>query len=208
MLNCLKQNTGLPEDLKRAILGARRKILFVEGTNNSLDQQIYSVLFPDILVVPKGSCSEVEKAVKGLRDSYDLHNAEAFGLIDRDDRNDREIQELSQKNIFALNVCSVEALYYFSDTIKAVAHQQAKLQGCNAEEIIKTAQEKALTALKEDDLSKRMAALRCTRQMRNMVLSKFPDWEWVKNNQNPNIKIDIPSPYNTELTRFNKLVTE
>ena len=36
--NLLKQDTDLPEDLKRAILGSRRKILFVEGEAQSLDR--------------------------------------------------------------------------------------------------------------------------------------------------------------------------
>lgn len=204
----LQANTDLPEDLKRAILGARKKILFVEGTNNSLDQQIYNALFPDTLIVSKGSCGGVEKAVKGLQDTHTIHNTDVFGLIDRDNRNEQEIKELFKKNIFALDVCSVEALYYCLDTIKVVAHQQAEFQGFNADEIIKEVQEEALNALKESNLAERMVARRCTRQVHNKVLSKLPDWKWIKDNQVLNTKIDIISLYNTELEYFKKLVGE
>ena len=80
----LEPNSELPEDLKLAILGSRKIILFVEGKPSSKDFSLYTALFPSISVVPKGSCEEVQKAVFGLRESADLHRVEAFGLIDRD----------------------------------------------------------------------------------------------------------------------------
>ena len=118
----LESNADLPEELKLDILGARRRILFVEGTTNSLDLPLYSALFPGLSVVPKGSCAEVQKAVSGLRGSQDIHHVEAFGLIDKDDRPEDEINELAKDNVFALDVCSAEAIYYCSDAITAVAH--------------------------------------------------------------------------------------
>lgn len=202
----LEADTELPEDLKIAILGAKKKVLFIEGTKNSLDQKIYRTLFPDTLVIPKGSCSEVEKAVKGLMDTCDHHNTTAFGLIDRDNRDDREIQELSKKNIFALDVYSVEALYYCSDTMGAVANKQKEPQGCKVEEIIKEAQEKAFDALKKEDLAERMVAHRCKQKIRNKVLSKLPDCKEVKGNQELNIKID--TNYNEEMSRFKTFMNE
>ena len=38
----LEPDAGLPEDLKRAILGTRRRIVFVEGTSGSLDLPLYT----------------------------------------------------------------------------------------------------------------------------------------------------------------------
>ena len=75
----LESGEYLPEDLKRDILGARRRILFVEGTANSLDLPLYGALFPELSVIPKGSCDEVIRAVKGLRGSYEHHHVEAIG---------------------------------------------------------------------------------------------------------------------------------
>ena len=44
----LPETARLTEELKRAILGSRKRILFVEGDSNSLDNQLYDVLFPNL----------------------------------------------------------------------------------------------------------------------------------------------------------------
>ena len=125
----LEANTNLPEELRRDILGARRRILFVEGTTNGLDLPLYDALFTGLSVVPKGSCSDVQRAVSGLRSAQDLHHVEAFGLIDKDDRSTSEIEHLAKNGIFALDVRSVEALYYCSDAIAAVAGRPSGVPG-------------------------------------------------------------------------------
>ena len=106
----IKPNSQLPdearltEELKRAILGSRERILFVEGDSNSLDLQLYDVLFPNLTVIPKGNCENVIDAVLGLHKSQDFHDVEAFGLIDRDNRKKEQIDKLAGSGIFALEV--------------------------------------------------------------------------------------------------------
>ena len=204
----LEADTGLPEDLKLAILGSRKRILFVEGISNSLDLPIYDVLFPDLSVVPKGSCTDVERAVKGLRSSQGLHHVEAFGLIDRDNRTEEEVNRLATAGVFALDVCSAESLYYCSDSIDAVARRQADSLDGNAEEMIESAKLKALDVLKQEDLAERMAARRCERRVHDRMLSQLPDWKSIKTNATSGIPISIDSPYPDELSRFKKLVTD
>ena len=58
----LEPSSGLPEDLKLAILGSRKRILFVEGKSGSLDFSLYIALFPGLSVVPKNSCEDVQKS--------------------------------------------------------------------------------------------------------------------------------------------------
>ena len=101
-----------------------------------MDLPFYSALFPDISVVPKGSCIDVQRAVSGLRGSQGLHHVEAFGLIDRDDRDEEEVKPLAD-GVFALDVYSVESLYYCSDAIAAVARRQAESLGRSADEMIR-----------------------------------------------------------------------
>ena len=43
----------IDDDLKKDILGARRKILFIEGTERSLDKPLYSLVFLNVSVVVK-----------------------------------------------------------------------------------------------------------------------------------------------------------
>jgi len=47
------------DDLKKDILGARRKLLFVEGANTSPDKPLYSLVFPDVSIVAKSGYREV-----------------------------------------------------------------------------------------------------------------------------------------------------
>ena len=171
----LKPNAELPEDLKLAILGSRQRILFVEGKSSSLDFPLYAALFPELSVVSKGNCAEVQKAVLGLRGSQDLHHVKAFGLIDRDNRTKEKVKELAEQGVFALKVYSVEALYYCSYAIDAVAHRQAESFGVDADELIKAARQKAFEALRNQDLAEEMAAWRCECQVRELFLSKLPN---------------------------------
>ena len=205
----LPEEFTLPEDLKLAILGSRERILFVEGKSTSLDFPLYTALFPGILVVTKGSCEEVRRAVDGLRESHNFHHVEAFGLIDGDNLTPEKVEELAGKNVFALEVYSVEALYYCSDAIATVAHRQADSLGVDANELIKSAKQKAINGLKveAEKTPERMASLRCERQIRERVLLEVPDKKSIMDNPRP-ICISIDSPYSEELNRFNELVEE
>ncbi len=205
----LEPNTELPEELKLAILGARERILFVEGGSSSLDLPLYSALFPGLSVVPKGDCINVERAVSGLRGSCDLHHVKAFGLIDRDDRPEEKIRKLADKGVFALGVCSVESLYYCSDAIAAVAHRQAESLGSKADKMIELAKKNALDALKQNGLAERMAARRCEHTVRSSMLSQLPHWEELMDTDaSSKISACVKNPCHDELERFRKLAAD
>ena len=205
----LEPNTEFPEDLKLAILGSRKKILFVEGKPGGPDFSIYTALFPELSVVPKESCEDVQKAVLGWRGSQEIHpvHVEIFGLIDRDNRTEEDVEELAEKGVFALEVYAVEALYYCSDAIAAVAKQQAELRNEDKNALIESARQKAVDALKGH--AKDMAARMCERKIQNLVVSKVPDWELIRDNPLQSISIPIDSQfYSEELNHFNKLIEE
>lgn len=204
----LESGVYLPEDLERDVLGARRRILFVEGAPNSLDLPLYGSLFPELSVIPKGDCEEVIRAVKGLRGSYEHHHVEAVGLIDRDDRTHDQVKELVQDNVLALDVCSVESLYYCSDAVEAVACRQAESLGLDTQEMLEAAKLSALGVIGADqDLPKRMAAKRSERLVYNRLASHMPDWKEIRvAGEQITISEPIDNPYQGELNRFNDLV--
>lgn len=203
----LESGADLPEDLKRDVLGARRRILFVEGESSSLDLPLYGGMFPELSVIPKGSCEEVIRAVKGLSGSYEHHHVEAIGLIDKDDRTQVEVNELAQDNVFALEVCSAESLYYCSDAIEAVACRQAESLGRNPKAMLKAAKQNALEAIGADqDLPKRMAARRSERMVYNRFMTQLPNWKEIKATGGQlTINKPIENPFQDELDRFNNL---
>lgn len=122
---------GLPVDTqtKIDILGARRRLVFVEGDADSLDKALYSLLFPGVSIVPKSSCKSVEAAVDGINSAEDLHWLDAWGLIDSDGRSTDDLADLEGRGIFALNCYSIESLYYDVKIIRCVANRLAEVDG-------------------------------------------------------------------------------
>ena len=202
----LEQDVPLPEALKRDILGSRQKILFVEGTANSLDLPLYTTLFQDLSVIPKGSCNDVIKAVNGLQGSHHFHHVQAFGLIDSDDRSEEQIKRLADEKVFALKVCSAESMYYCSDAIAAVGRRQAESLGSEPDTMIGAATQAGLEVLEQSGLSERMAAKRCERQTRNKIEALAPNWRTImQSNGQLQLPHAVESPYADELSRFRNL---
>ena len=203
----LDSGEHLPEDLKRDILESRRRILFVEGKANSLDLPLYGALFPELSVIPEGSCDEVIRAVKGLRGSYEHHHVEAIGLVDKDDRTEEQVSELVQDSVFALDVYSVESLYYCADAIEAVSCRQAESLGRDPQAMLHAATQNALEAIRADEnLPERMAARRSERLVCNRFATHLPDWREIKATGGQlTINKPIENPFQGELDLFNNL---
>ena len=76
--------TGFDEATATLILGSRVPVLFVEGTNTSLDNSIYRCCFPGWTVIPRGSCQEVIHAVTTMRANSELTRIRCAELVDSD----------------------------------------------------------------------------------------------------------------------------
>lgn len=131
------ENTELPEQLLLDIMGNRRKVLFVEGTNDSYDTVLYTYLFNEYYVVACGSCSKVIEQTKAMRASAQLHDLECYGLIDRDYRSEHEIASLKSKGIYTLSVAEVENLFIVEELLNAVNQIQGFTDTVRVENIKK-----------------------------------------------------------------------
>ncbi len=194
----------LPEDLKRAILGSRRRILFVEGIHQGIDALMYGALFPSVSVIPVGSCDQVIDSTAGLRYSEALHEVEAFGLIDADNRSDDEKVGLKEKGVFALACYSVESIYYCLDAIRAVAEWQSISLGDGANNMLKRAEAGALKALRAQGVPEMLAARRCERRVREQM--HLPTWKNILEEGSYSVNIDTASWHQEELNCFNDLL--
>ena len=202
----LESTLELPEELKLAILGSRKKVLFVEGKPTSLDCPLYTSLFPDISVHPVGDFKEVIKAVRVLRKTQAHHRIEAFGLIDRDNRTEENVAELEDDGIFALDVYSVEGLYFCSEVIEAVARQQAEiLDGRDVDQLIKVAVDEAFEIIcsNEDKLGERMARYRRDRR----ILLNLADGESMEGKTEESACMSINRVYHEALSEYHSAVT-
>lgn len=114
------KDSNLPEQLLLDILGNRKPVLFVEGTNDSYDTKLYSEIYKDYYVIPCGSCSSVISQTKSMNKNEQLHNFKCYGIIDRDYRSDYEIEAYKEDNIFTLEVAEVENLFLTEELLQVV----------------------------------------------------------------------------------------
>jgi hypothetical protein len=111
----------LPDDLLIEVLGSRKPVVFIEGTNGSHDVTLYREILTEFLVIPRGSCDQVVQAVRALRSNNQLHHLQVYGLIDRDRRTLPEIAALQTDNIFTLDVAEVENLFCTQEVLALVS---------------------------------------------------------------------------------------
>jgi ABC-type cobalamin/Fe3+-siderophores transport system ATPase subunit len=168
----ISDSDEIPNEIKREILGSKREILFVEGENESLDRQIYQLIFPNVSVLPQGSCTQVEKAVEGIRNTEKLHWINAYGLIDADDRTPEQIQNLLEKGIAALESYSVESLYYNLEIVRKVARKYSEVTGVNEKHLYNSATSGIIGNIQPH--KKRLCSRLCERQVRNQAMTSLP----------------------------------
>ncbi|MBO6754685.1 MAG: ATP-binding protein [Roseibium sp.] len=189
--------------LAHSILGARRKILFVEGVAGSLDNQLYQILFPDVSVTPLGSCVSVERAVRGIRGTEALHWISAYGLIDSDQRSEDNISALADSCVVALPFYSVEALYYHPKVFEMEAANISKVEELDVPSAIQTAREEALKAIEGN--VEQLAAKVAERKVRDSLMSNAPSWKEIGPEVAP-IKIDIVEIFEFEKSKITELL--
>lgn len=120
-------NDGFPEELYMEILGSRKPILFIEGTDsNSIDSRLYPLIYPDYLVKPMGGCQKVIETTKAFGELTDFHTLQSMGIVDRDRRTEGEIRYLREQHIFVPDVAEVENLLMLEDVIRTVAKRLLK----------------------------------------------------------------------------------
>lgn len=123
----LESNESFPEEVYMEILGSRKPILFIEGTDsNSIDSKLYPLIFPDYLVKPMGGCQKVIETTKAFGDLKDFHMLSSKGIVDRDRRTQGEIDYLRSQHIYVPEVAEVENLLMLEDVIKTVAKRLMK----------------------------------------------------------------------------------
>lgn len=143
----IENNKSLPEELYMEVLGSRKPILFIEGTdNNSIDNRLYSLVFPDYMVKPMGGCQKVIETTKAFGQLKDFHMLESMGIVDRDRRTEGEIRYLNEQHIFVPSVAEVENLLMLEDVIKSVAGRLMK----NPDEIFRQVKENVIRLFEKD----------------------------------------------------------
>lgn len=203
-IDLLEKSDAIDDDLKRTILGERRKIVFVEGVEHSLDKPLYSLLFPNSSIVAKANCREVENAVVGIRSTAELHWVKPFGLVDNDSSESVRIADLQSKGVIPLNVYSVESIYYHPDVQKLAGQKLADVVGGDLAEKLKKATNDAIKAIRDNatHLSTRIAE----KVARAQVFSLLPKKGEVAGGGKRSAEIDFARIAKDEAARLEALI--
>ena len=133
-LEAVPETTGFDEQVTTLILGSRQPILFVEGTQNSLDNAIYRCSFPEWTVTPRGSCEDVIHSVVSMRRSAALTRVTCTGIVDADDYGEDDIKRLRCLGVQVLPVSEIENLVLLPNISRAIAEHEgykgAALERC------------------------------------------------------------------------------
>jgi ABC-type uncharacterized transport system ATPase subunit len=136
----------IPEILMFELLGSRKNILFCEGEKGSIDERVYTILFPELTIMPVGSCFDVINHTKAFNKLKNV-NTQAFGIIDSDHHDIARLEKLKECDIYYFKVAEVENLFLDCDFLKVLA-KQILVEESNIE-LIKTEVIKELDRLKE-----------------------------------------------------------
>lgn len=100
----------IPETLLFELLGSRKNILFCEGQKGSIDERVFSILFPELTIMPVGSCFDVINHTKAFNKLTTV-NTTAIGLIDSDHHDTSRLDSLKGEKIYNFSISEVENLF-------------------------------------------------------------------------------------------------
>ena len=123
----LNSSNNLSDSLYIDLLGTRKPVLFVEGDEeHSIDSRLYSLVFPEYTIKPLGSCNKVIESVRSFNGLESLHHLDSWGIVDRDRRNEKEVEYLRRKKILVPNVAEIENILMLEGVVRAVAKYRHK----------------------------------------------------------------------------------
>lgn len=203
-VDLLSPGTDIDEEIRRDILGSRRRILFVEGGTASLDKPLYALVFPGISVVPRRGCRDVEQAVVGIRAGQELHWLQAYGIVDNDHRGSADVARLQEKGVYALPVFSVESLYYHPKVQQRLAARHAEVVGGHAEAMLANATAEVLDAASRH--ADRLAVRLAEKVVRDKIFQHLPRLEDVASGSLISVSIDVAGIVTAERAKIQAVV--
>ena len=133
-IDAVPEDTGFGEEFTTLILGARRPVLFVEGTDSSLDRTIYEACYPGHLIVPRESSEAVIHAVASMRANAAFTRITCHGIVDGDHRTNEEIEYLHGRGVIVLPVVELENVFLLPEVSRAIVthegHEGDDLNAC------------------------------------------------------------------------------
>lgn len=113
---------AISDEVYLAIIGARKPVLFIEGDGiHSIDAKLYPLIFNDHTVKSLGGCDRVIEATRTFNSLRSFHNLNAFGIVDRDRRDEGEVSYLRKKQVYVPDVAEIENIFMLEPVIRTMA---------------------------------------------------------------------------------------
>ena len=202
-LFAVSSSSEVPEAARRAILGGRRDVLFIEGDSSSVDLRLYSLLFPQWTLSPAGGANSVVKSVTGVTASQDHHWIRARGVVDGDGRSPEERASLTQRGVLPLPVSEVENLYYLESIVDEMAEVQAAALGKPAQALKDDARARMLASLRVTGTLERLAGKLATSEVHRKIVDQMP--HELDGTVDP-IEISFASPFPNIFTELQRML--
>lgn len=138
-----------------------------------MDKPLYSIIFPMISVIAKGSCHDVERAVVGGREVEGFHWLQAFGIVDGDGYTTDQIQEKRDQGIYALPYYSVEAIYFHPEILKRIAIRQSGVLGEDVTALLNNALAAGVDQI--EGHAERLSRNMVKKSMRRLIIEQIPN---------------------------------
>lgn len=118
---------NLSEQLFIDLLGTRKPVLFIEGDSvHSIDAKLYPLVFREYTVKPLGSCDKVIETTRSFSDLTSFHHLDSYGIVDRDRRNEKEVNYLRGRKILVPEVAEIENMLLLPDIVAAIAQRRKR----------------------------------------------------------------------------------
>jgi len=143
-------------DVILGIEGTKKDIIFCEGTRGSIDCKMLECLFPEYDIQPVSSCEQVKMNTKGINGKEPLFRRKAFGLIDNDYMQAKEIDSLKTDHIFAIGYNEWENFVIRSEILEHInaSHLSKDLSQVKSQ-VIEHIKKAGKTAILSDFITKR-----------------------------------------------------
>jgi ABC-type cobalamin/Fe3+-siderophores transport system ATPase subunit len=134
------ETEDLPEEALLTVLGSRKPVLFTEGSKGGFEQIIFSLIYPEWTILPRGNCDQVIASTDAFNGLKHLHGLECHGIIDLDFRTEHEVQRLLNRNIHVLGIQEIENLFLVENVLTAIV-QHASNSGLLAKSASETVED-------------------------------------------------------------------
>ncbi|WP_219334580.1 AAA family ATPase, partial [Oenococcus oeni] len=114
----IKNQDNIPIDLLVSLVGSSKDVLFCEGKASSWDNKVYSQLFiENKTVIPVGGHDQVMQYTQSVNSLSSKLNIKAVGIVDGDGKDNVEIKNLKEKNVFVMPFNEIEMLFLSNEVV-------------------------------------------------------------------------------------------